>query len=270
MRREISAERDLHGEVTVTERAVGGVDATQEYVSFERVRRDLLQRVLRDGLVEPDIVEQAQAGVIVDAFLHGAGITGEVEVSWSADRATRAVDSLGGLIRTAWKATGRRPNLQWDPVTLPGVRPRPAEMLDRWAVFRKGAWYHGWDRSIQLAAQFDSGTGEFALARKLDDSGSVRWWLRLYTNGDAFIDWGRGRYFPDFVVIDTDGEYWVVEAKSDDAARTDTEVAAKASAAWEWTERVNASKSFGTWHYLLVTESEIAAAPNWAALSARG
>lgn len=269
MRREISAERDLHGEVTVTERAVDGFEATQEYVPGERVRRDLLERVLRDGLVEPDVVEQAQAGVVVDAFLRGAGITGEVEVSWSRDRAIRAIDAIGELIRTAWKATERRPNLQWDPVPLPGPRARPAETLDRWAGFRRGAWYHGWDRSIQGSAQFDSGTGEFALARKLDDSESVRWWLRLYTNGEAFIDWGRGRYFPDFVVLDTDGEYWVVEAKSDDAARTDTEVAAKASAARAWADRVNASRTFGTWHYLLVTESQIATAPNWDALTAR-
>ena len=58
------------------------------------------------------------------------------------------------------------------------------------------------------------------------------------------------------------------EAKSDAAAASDATVAAKKTAAEEWAIAVNDSKSFGTWRYLLVTESEIKAASNWNALVA--
>jgi hypothetical protein len=74
------------------------------------------------------------------------------------------------------------------------------------------------------------------------------------------VPWSGGRYFPDFVVVASDGSTWVIEAKSDSAADDSLSVAAKAEAAVAWVGRVNAAKTWGTWHYLLATETRIAAA----------
>lgn len=43
----------------------------------------------------------------------------------------------------------------------------------------------------------------------------------------------------------------------------------KKAAATEWVHQVNESKQFGTWRYLLASESDIAASPNWEALTTR-
>ncbi len=269
IRRAIDAERDVLGAVHVREQHAESVDATVEVLPAEEVRVRLVRRLHGSGLVAAELTEQALAAEVVDAFLRGAGVEGGSHYEWSADLADRADAALFGLVEAAYLATRSRPNYTWDPVTLPTLRGMPAQPYDKnigEAAFRIGAWYGEWTRGVERYAQFDSATAEFRLVRKLDDWDGVARWLRLYHPGEAWIRWSGGRYFPDFVVVDADGVQWVVEAKSDTAARDSADVRMKAAAAEEWAGRVNASHLFGAWRYLLVTETQIAAASSWAAL----
>ncbi|MEV7757825.1 DEAD/DEAH box helicase family protein [Microbacterium sp. NPDC089180] len=261
VRRAINAERDLEGNVRVVDQAVQGEDATRQVATGKQVRSQLLGRLMGSGLVEAEMTEQARALELVDAFIRGAGIDGaDDEWEWSLDHAARAEEALFGLIRVAYKARQLAPSYRWDPVTIPERRPKPTAPLGVWDAYRKDAWMGPWDRSIEQFARFDSETAELRLARKLDTWGDVSHWQRIYTNGIAWVPWSGGRYFPDFVVVASDGSTWVIEAKSDSAAEDSVSVTAKAEAAVAWIERVNAAKTWGTWHYLLATETQIAAA----------
>jgi len=269
IRRAIQADRDVLGEVRVREERVESAEATVQLRSADEVRAGLVRRLLGSGLVAAELDEQARAVELVDAFLRGAGVERDGHYEWSADLADRADAALFGLVEAAYRANRARPAFTWDPVLLPPRRPMPLQTQDKnapEAAFRVGAWYGEWTRGVERYAQLDSATAEFRLAKKLDDWDGVDRWLRLYVHGDGWIRWFGGRYFPDFVVVAVDGAQWIVEAKSDKAATDSAEVAQKAEAAREWVQRVNASRRFGTWGYLLVTETQIAAAASWEAL----
>ena len=87
----------------------------------------------------------------------------------------------------------------------------------------------------------------------------MRWWLRLYTNGPAWIEWDGGRYFPDFIAIDDKQVHWLIEGKADSDAE-DAGVVAKRHAAEAWVAEVNDVGAYGEWRYLFVTESDIKSA----------
>lgn len=78
------------------------------------------------------------------------------------------------------------------------------------------------------------------------------------------------QYEPDFIVVDSQGTYWIVEGKADGEMTSNT-VIAKRDAAREWVKTVNASDSVhNKWAYLLASESVIASAATWAALKNGG
>lgn len=265
--RAVDAERDLLGEVQVVTRVVDSVDATQNMLPASAVRADLVARVLGLDLVPPLLTERLQADEVVEAFLDGAGVTGDVSENWTAQRAGQARDAIGALVRSAFARNERQPAWVWTSHELLLPKPMPAVVRDRYDAYATRDWYSGWAKSAEHAAQFDSGSAEFALAGLLDDSETVAWWLRLTRADDVYVVLPTvGRYYPDFIVIDSDGVQWLVEAKSDAAAANDTSVAAKAAAAEEWAAEATASGSFGTWRYRVVTESDIRAANNWAGL----
>jgi type III restriction enzyme len=110
----------------------------------------------------------------------------------------------------------------------------------------------------------DAASTEFALAALFDDSSNgVQWWLRCYGSGDVWIELDSGRrYYPDFIVLDSDGVYWVVEGKSDRDAR-DSEVLEKRRAAEEWARQIRDQAEFGTWRYVFATESNIKKSKSW-------
>lgn len=186
---------------------------------------------------------------------------------WTQRRADQAERALGDLVRSAWQRTDRQVAYRWDPQTLLQPRPMPSEIFDRYSDFVPNRWYGGWLKNAEHAAAFDSKTGEFDLAMLIDRSPGVSWWLRLYVNEPAYINRDPvGRYYPDFIVIDAAGVHWVVEAKSDAAARNDSDVAAKRRDAESWVTAVNESHNFGTWRYLFATETDIRSAADWDAL----
>lgn len=265
--RAVDAERDVLGEVQVVTRAVDSVEATQNLVTAAAVRADLVRRVLDLDLVPALLTEKLEAETAVEAFLDGAGVVGDATEDWTAQRAAQAQSAIAALVRSAYARNERQPAWVWAPQTLPTGKPLPPVIHDRYDEFVTRDWYGGWSRSVEQAAQFDSKTAEFALAQLLDDSETVSWWLRLSRADPVWVTLPTsGRYYPDFIVIDTDAVQWLVEAKSDVAAADSADVARKAAAAQEWADEATANGSFGVWRYRVVTESEIRAANNWAAL----
>jgi type III restriction enzyme len=92
-------------------------------------------------------------------------------------------------------------------------------------------------------------------------------WLGLYLHGPAFIPTPRdSNYYPDFIALDTEGTYWVIESKADDSAKDDG-VLRKKDAAERWSRAVRDDGEYGIWRYGFATEADIKqAAGSWTAL----
>lgn len=90
----------------------------------------------------------------------------------------------------------------------------------------------------------------------MEQSSQIKWWLRIYTNGQIWIEYEGGKYYPDLIAIDNSGRFWLIEGKADDDAR-DPDVLAKKRAAEDWIVRVNEAGVYGEWHYLFATETDI-------------
>jgi type III restriction enzyme len=266
VRRALDAHRDINGDVRVIDRLVDAAEATRVTVSAEAIKMALLGRVIHSGLVEPELTERLLAVDLVDAFLAGAGIDHGSDWEWSVEHAERAENDLYSLIRAAHKGRKTTSSWRWAEAGIPIARPKPTATRGVWDSFVKGAWTGPWERSVDKYAKFDSASAELLLAQKLDTWDEVRCWQRLYQPGPAWILWKGGRYYPDFVVVDQDGTHWVVEAKADKAAIDSLEVQDKAAAARGWVEKVNDSRLFGDWRYVIATEAQIAAAVDWTQL----
>ncbi|GAA1621091.1 DEAD/DEAH box helicase [Leucobacter chromiireducens] len=267
-RRALAVQRDTTGEIIVSEQAVESDEATRVTWSAKEIRQSLLRRILSSGLVEPDVSEQGWALDLVDAFLRGADVDDESDWSWSVDHASRAQAALLQILQAARRGLDTVTTYRWAPTEIPAPKPLPANPLDRWAGFTAGAWIGLWDKSIERYAQFDSESGEYSLAQKLDDFDEVRRWQRIYVHGAAKIPKSKGgNYYPDFVVVDSDDVYWVLEAKSNRDAQDSADVQEKAADAELWIQRVNEAHMFGTWRYKLLSEAQIAAAQDWASLT---
>lgn len=270
-RQALVAERDVQGKTSVRAQHAEEEDATQRYVPVSAVRRDIEDRILDLGLVESSIPEVNAAERIARQFLLGAGVTDEVndEAEWSERRTHQAVQAIAGLIESSYN--NRRLNPQWAfrAVEVPISRAMPSDVGSRWENFTKGRWYGDWERSIQPLASFDARTTEWVLAALFDASASVQWWLRLYERGEVWIERDNGqKYHPDFIVLDTEGVYWVVEGKSDRDAR-DIEVLDKKRAAEEWARFVRDNGTFGIWRYVFATETHINQSKSWEELLTR-
>jgi type III restriction enzyme len=96
--------------------------------------------------------------------------------------------------------------------------------------------------------------------------------VRLHI-GELPILWNSGgqHYNPDFIVIDTNQDHWVIEVKADKDLVT-ADVQGKRQAARRWANYVTTSdKVLVTWRYLLVSEADVAAAKgSWSALKSLG
>lgn len=264
-RRALVARSGLGGEVVeVVDVSAENAVATQRWVRGDRVRQELIARIANLPEIPATLDERALVLAAVDAFLEGAEVDPDDDADWAAPRASAAETALASLVSRAFERVRRAPNYRWEPQRLSGARPEPTAPRDRWVWLSKDEWYGPWDRSLVPYARFDSRTGEFDLAHLLDTSAGVRWWLRLYVADGAYVATETdGKYYPDFIVIDDRGVHWLVEAKSDSAAEDDAKVARKAVAANEWAAAVRDARVYGEWRYLLVTESQIAAASSW-------
>lgn len=258
----LEAERGIDGEVVVGERFLEEEKAFLETLPWSTVKTQLETRVIGLGVVESNLAEFAAAKQVVGWFLDGAGVTGDEHAPWSVKRTAQATRAIESVIVKAYELRATTPTWEFNVVevpVLPPSRPMPSPILSKWADFAKGMHYGEWQRCVEPVASFDAKSTEFALARMLDSSSQVKWWLRIYTNGPTWIEWDGGRYFADFIAIDTKGTNWLIEGKADDDAN-DESVLAKRAAAEAWVEKVNDAGVYGTWRYLFATESAIATA----------
>ncbi|WP_199513318.1 DEAD/DEAH box helicase [Nucisporomicrobium flavum] len=257
--------KETDGKLRVAVTPQANVEVQQALTGIDTIREDLASAILRQ--VEETRSERGAARRLVRAFLKGAGVTAATTTaSWGELRRHHAIQGISDLIRTAHGQRKREITYSLVPITLPiepvlVSDPRDANN----AKFEKNAQFLGWARNIMPVASFDAGTTEWSLSQLLDRDPDVAWWLRLYTNGPAYIPTVEGNYFPDFIVLDKEDEFWVVEGKSDKNAN-DADVLRKRDAAEKWARSVRDSGDFGEWHYLFATESHIAKAGSWAGL----
>lgn len=139
------------------------------------------------------------------------------------------------------------------------------EQVDLARHFRPRRWYSGWFKSLFEIESFDSWTAEYQLARLLNVSPNIVWWKRLHQAEGASIQYNlKQHYFPDFVVCDTNGTYWIVEGK-DTRGRNDDEVQSKRKAAEQMVVKLLAHHSFEdqSWGYLIAYEDDVKQADTW-------
>ncbi|QMU74865.1 DEAD/DEAH box helicase family protein [Streptacidiphilus sp. PB12-B1b] len=271
-RQAVEAQRGVDGSVGVRVTAAESVDATQKRIPITALRKDLFDRIWNIGHVDETFAESNAAERVVREFLEGAGVMAEgVEHEWGQLRAQQAVTALGKLVKAAYDNRKLQPTYAFRPVDVPTIPPpsMPSNVVSKWENFRKDLWYDGWEHSIEPVAQFDAGSTEYKLAHLFDGSPSVQWWLRNYDHSPVWIERDNGKkYYPDFIVLDVHGTYWVVEGKANDRAN-DVEVLEKKRAAEDWARFVRDDGRFGTWRYIFATERTIRDASNsWESLLA--
>ncbi|MEI7059039.1 hypothetical protein WBG06_24675 [Nocardioides sp. CCNWLW239] len=257
------------GEVTIEVTPQAHAEAQQALTGIDTIRDDLAAAIFRHPGVVQERAEKNAARRLVKAFLKGAGVTTQTETAeWGEIRRQQAVAGMETMIKDAY--AGRKTQMKYElvPITLP-VEPVLVDPHTRDAYndsFVKHLQFVGWQHNVMPVASFDAGTTEWALAHLLDRDPTVVWWLRVYTNGPAYIPTIDGSYFPDFIAVDTDGTYWLIEGKSDKNAN-DADVLRKRAAAEQWARSVRDDGQFGTWRYIFATETHIRhAAGSWAGL----
>jgi type III restriction enzyme len=260
------ATRDDHDDITIRVAPQQNVEAEQLYLGIDTIRDDLTAAIFRQA--EESAKEKRAARRITKAFLKGAGVvTGDETAEWGENRRQQAIGGMTRLITAAYSKRRREMTYELEPVTLP-IEPVIVDSFrDAYSdAFVKHVPFAGWQRNIMPIASFDAGSTEWKIAHLLDRDDNIAWWLRLYTNGPAFIPTSQdGHYFPDFVALDTDGSHWLIEGKSDKNAN-DADVLRKKDTAENWARSVRDDGEFGNWHYVFATETHIRHAGSWTAL----
>ncbi len=139
------------------------------------------------------------------------------------------------------------------------------DQIDSRDEFVRGRVYSGWFKSLYAEESFDSYTGEYMLARLLNTSPHIVWWNRLHPLMGAYIYYTpKDRYFPDFVALDDEGTYWIIEGK-DARGRDDEKVQAKRKAAEQLVRKLAIDDVFSNnhWGYLIAYEDDIAKSDSW-------
>ncbi len=255
----------------VTAAAVDKVVSAGRLLPLEGARADLLERVLASPGVPQRKKERDAAAPLIEAFLQGLGDKAEAVLSNYMDRAAAGVIAA---VTTAQRKFAPKPSYE-QVVELASFEKtrtgRPETSTDRTGAFKKGVGYEGYKKSLYVQDWFDSST-ERTVANIIDDADEVAFWVRLQ-RGDLPILWAGagGEYNPDFLVVETDGTHWVVEAKMDKEMPS-TEVQGKREAARRWANHVTADEKVGVqWRYLLASETDIKTAKSsWPALKGLG
>lgn len=216
--------------VTVTKAAQDHVQASTALFPLEDLRARLAEAVLMSPAVPAYKSQRKGVNRLLDAFLGGLGPKAEPVLSANLDRASARLIDLVLDQQRKWM-----PKPTFDQTVelrdFSPVRVTDRDVSEnRYGTFVRSAAYNGWSRSLYALEWFDSGP-ERDVANALDSSGEVRVWVRLHV-GEIPIVWNSdGRHYnPDFLVIETNGSHWLVEAKADKDVPT-TEVQAKREAA---------------------------------------
>lgn len=254
----------------ITRTASDKLEAASRLFPLEELRAELTDAVLAAPVVLNRADQAKQVGPIIDAVLTGLGDDAERLLSAYGDRiASRVV----ALVTEEHRKVLADPKFEevLELVELGEARnlSRPVTE-DRFGKFSRAMAYGGWTRSLYGVDWFDS-SAERSFANIVDTDDNVTVWVRLL-KGELPILWSaEGRnYNADFVVVDGEG-HWIVEVKADKDMQT-RDVQRKRKAAKRWMNYANASDEVGeTWHYLLVSETDLAdAKDSWKALKALG
>lgn len=250
---------------TVQEAAVEAIS-----VHESEVEAALVRDILVSQLVERSTQNVAQAWQrIVPVFMESVPIE-----EWTEIAAVSASSALRRLMERATTEHVRslKPKVDVYPRELPisevyrlpegeGVLHR----VDHRQAFAPRRHYDGWQQGLFNAASFDSYGGEYAVAELLDRSDEIIWWKRLYPADHATIDYTlTNTYRPDFVCLDADDVYWIIEAKAA-TGRDDETVQLKRAAAERVVRRLLGEAAFaGTrWGYLIAYEDTARDSRSW-------
>jgi len=276
VRKALDAHHDEHGKthIVITDQSEQ-ITASQTRLPFDNIETDLVQRLLATNAVEATITEANAALGVAKAFLQGADVT--IETPWRAEHGRLATAKLTEWISAQQTSSPAREvrevqHVRWpDPSERHETRP-PADrhIVTERADFERWYPYTGYERSVYEVNSFDAYSTEFLLAALFEQTPGVKAWVRIDQTVPMRITYLVGAiqkaYEPDFIVIDTQGTYWVVEGKAD-GEMTSPVVLAKRDAARAWVSTVNASGNVQTkWGYLLASESVIKNASTWEAL----
>ena len=279
-RKALDATRDSAGRVEVViHDETETILASQPVLPFDTIENDLAGRLLATNGVEATITEMNAAVAVARAFLAGADVT--PETPWRAEHGRLATARLVEWITQQQKSRPAREvtdvtQVRWpDPVErVEALPPADRQVVTNSKEFVRGYPYKGWARGVYEVNSFDAYSTEFRLASLFDTTPGIKAWVRINQTVPLRITYLQGaiqrEYEPDFIVIDDQGIYWIVEGKSD-IEMANPIVMAKADAARAWVSVVNASAAVQQkWGYILASESVIAAAGTWAALKAGG
>ena len=245
-------------------------------IDEDKVHDELVRFVMKQRVVPATQVSKRSAQrSLVPTFMN------EVRLDhWTVKAYASAERELGTLLRnySADLARQRTSKIIVSPLSLPeaGQRylPLGAQVLERVetsAAFQRGGYYGEWRKSLFEIESFDSFSGEYQLARLLDTSPQIRWWLRLHTRMGASIKYNlHDSYFPDFVALDADGVHWIIEGK-DARGRADDTVQAKRAAAEEVVRYLVTLDEYDdqAWGYLIAYEDDVASSDTWSDLKAK-
>lgn len=211
---------------------------------------------------------------IVPQFMKAAPVT-----AWTEKAKASAINELERLIASKVKEHESRSKTETTvhPIELPvdqsfdlPLGEDVLELLDdtQRASFQLRRFYGDWAKGLFPAASFDSWSGEYLLAMKLNYSEDIVWWKRLYSRDRASIAYStRDNYYPDFVALDQTGIYWIIEGKAD-RGKDDDIVDAKRKAAVALVNKLISEPKFEDtrWGYLIAYESDVKGTESWADL----
>lgn len=248
----------------------GTSEAQQTLAGLDVVQAELTETIMQQPEVPAERSSKNAAKRLVRAFLKGAGVTNDEETAeWGTKRRQQAVEGMRTMIRDKITTRPRQEKFEFVKIELP-LEPvtvaADAVKAHNVVKFKKGLQYVGWEKNVMPVATFDAGTTEWELALLMDRDPNIKWWVRVYVGGQAFIPTPDGRYFPDFIALDVDGVHWLIEGKADDHAKDDS-VLRKKNEAENWARAVRDDGDFGTWRYMFATETNIKhAGGSWNAL----
>ncbi len=281
VRKALDAHRDDSNIVEVDIRTLAGdpVHVATLPMKFDTIETDLVKRLMESDAVEQTVTELNAAVAIARAFMIGANVT--EKTPWRAEHGRAATAKLVDWINTKRALVPARKVVDVENVIWPEPpnRTEARRLADRQLVtsskvFEVGYPYAGWERSIYPVNAFHAYSTEFKLAELFEVASGIKAWARI--DGDMpltipyFVGAIQHKYIPDFIVLDDQGGWWIVEGKADDQMAA-SDVLAKAAAAKEWVAAVNASENVHAhWGYLLASETAVKAAQSWAALKVAG
>lgn len=251
------------------------VEVDSTFIDANSVTKLLINSVLNNPRIGVTPENKANANRIVTVLMQYA--PNEHWTEKSLDSASRELETL---IKKFVDDTKRQLGEECTiiPIALPCQEERKVpigkekyDRIESASEFKRGEFYGPWVKSIYEYESFDSYSGEYALANLLDISPDIRWWQRLHPSDNAYIFYtAKDKYFPDFVVCDTDGIHWIVEGKGKRDEGSDS-VEQKRGAAQSNINNILGHPNFEgyEWGYILAYEDDIKNSDSWKDLKAK-